>query len=153
MSLHQNKTFFMYRLFVLIGVIFFCVACEKEITATKRSARELLTEKEWVLASYGYDDNKNGNIDASEENIKECEKDNNYLFKNNGSGYVFDNILKCGNGVSDHTFNWYFINGDTALDFVFGTVKILLLSENELVVYHDVGTGSDAIRFFVKFNR
>ena len=148
-----NKTFFMYRLFVLIGMVFFCVACEKEITASNRSARELLTEKEWVLASYGYDDNKNGSIDASEESIKDCEKDNNYLFKDNGSGYVYDNILKCGNGVSDHTFNWQFSNGNTELDFVFGRAKILLLNEKELVVYYDTANGSDAIRFFVKFKR
>jgi hypothetical protein len=143
----------MYRLFVLIGMVVFCVACEKEITASAKPAKELLTEKEWVLTSYGYDDNKNGNIDASEESIKDCEKDNNYLFKDDGSGIIYDNILKCGNGISDHTFNWQLINGDTELDFVFGQLKILLLNERELVVYHDTANGNDALRFFVKFKR
>ena len=59
-------------------MVVFCVACEKEITPTTRSTIQLLTQKEWILTSYGYDENKNGNIDASEENIKDCEKDNSF---------------------------------------------------------------------------
>jgi len=109
----------MYKLFILFGVVVFCVGCEKKITPTAKPATQLLTQKEWILASNGYDENKNENIDLSEENIKDCEKDNSYVFKQDGSGNIFDNDLNCGNGLSDHTFNWQLVNNETELDFVF----------------------------------
>ena len=141
----------MYKLFALFGVVIFCFACEKEITQTAKPAAELLTQKEWILSSYGYDENKNGIIDQSEENIKDCEKDNSYAFKEDGSGNIFDNELNCGNGVSDHSFNWQFINNETGLDFVFGKTDILLLNENEFIIYHDTNYGSQVLRFIMRF--
>ena len=141
----------MFKLFILFGVVVFCVACEKEITPITKPATQLLTQKEWILASYGYDENKNGNIDPSEENIKDCEKDNSYIFKQDESGNIFDNDLKCGNGVTDHTFNWQLVNNETGLDFVFGRASILLLTEDEFIIYQDIGNGNDIIRFIVRW--
>ena len=140
----------MYKLFALIGVVIFCFACEKEITQTIKPAAQLLTQKEWILTSYGYDDNKNGIIDPSEESIKDCEKDNSYSFKQDGSGNIFDNALNCGNGISDHSFNWQFINNETGLDFVFGKTDILLLNENEFIIYHNTNNGNQVLRFIMR---
>ena len=141
----------MYKLFALIGVVVFCFACKKEITETAKPAAQLLTQKEWILTSYGYDENKNGIIDPSEENIKDCEKDNSYAFKQDGSGNIFDNQLNCGNGISDHSFNWQFINNETGLDFVFGSMNILLLNENDFIIYQDTNNGNHVLRFLIRF--
>lgn len=141
----------MYKLFVLTGALIFFSACDKEIARqTPPSIVELLTQKEWILTSYGYDDNKNGVIDPSEESARDCEKDNSYLFKPNGTGNVYDNALTCGNGITDHTFNWTFINNETGLDFVFGIANILTLNENDLVVYYEIGSG-DVTKFIMRF--
>ena len=141
----------MYRLFVLLGTLTFCGGCDKQVTPTIPSATELLTQKEWMLTNYGFDENKNGIIDISEESARDCEKDNRYLFIANGTGQVYDNMLTCGNGVSDHTFNWKFINNETTLDFVVGLTHILKLNKNELIVYHDSNDGNESTRFIMYF--
>jgi len=141
----------MLRLIGFITVIAFCVACEKEIVLNKKSATVLLTQKEWKLVSYGLDENKNGIIDPSEESIKDCEKDNDYDFNNDGTGKVFENTLNCGNGINDHSFNWQFINNETGLDFVHGQVNILALTENDMVVYHETAFGNGTIRFIMTY--
>ena len=141
----------MYKLFILFGVVVFWGGCEKEIIPNTKSTTQLLTQKEWILASYGYDENKNGNIDPSEENIKDCEKDNSYIFKQDGSGNIFDNDFNCGNGISDHTFNWQLVNNETGLDFVFGIANILLLTEDEFIIYQDTNNGNDILRFIMRY--
>ena len=123
----------MCKLFLVI-VLAFCLGCEKEITRTNKPAIQLLTQIEWILTSYGYDKDKDGVIDPSEENIKDCEKDNSYLFKQDGSGNIFENALNCGNGISDHSFNWQFVDNETGIDFVFGRADILLLNEHDFII-------------------
>ena len=135
----------MYKLFALIGVVVFCFACKKEITETAKPAAQLLTQKEWILTSYGYDENKNGIIDPSEENIKDCEKDNSYIFKPDGSGNIFENALNCGNGVSDHSFNWQFVNNEAEIDFVFGRAAILLLNEFDFIISDNTNNANEVL--------
>lgn len=123
---------------MILAILALNTACKKENTAIQKSAVELLTQKEWILSGYGFDDNKNGVIDNAEESIRDCEKDNTSLFRTNGTGGQFDNTLSCGNGISEQSFTWKFIKGEKALDFTTGIADILKLDENELIIYHDL---------------
>ncbi|HKZ67167.1 MAG TPA: hypothetical protein VJ111_12450 [Chitinophagaceae bacterium] len=100
------------------------------------SATELLTQKSWTLLSYGYDHNANGLIDASEESIRDCEKDNRYSFAIDGNGLFEDNSLSCGNGIAEMPFTWRLIKDET-LDFLYAVAKISRLDEVQLIIYHE----------------
>jgi hypothetical protein len=125
----------MYIRFTLLGI--FAAGIDKEEMQSVKTSNELLTQKTWKLASHGYDLNNNKNIDADEENIQACEKDNTYSFYASGTGLFEDNTLSCGNGISEHVFRWRFVDQEKALDFVFGALNILKLDENVLILYND----------------
>jgi hypothetical protein len=78
---------------LLIGFLAFTISCDKdnETVIEKKSATELLTQKNWVLTSFGHDYDSNGIVEGSEEEIQECQKDNTYLFKTNGEGEYSEN--------------------------------------------------------------
>jgi hypothetical protein len=120
---------------ILSGILAVTVSCKKNYAS--ESATELLTQKIWTLVSYGYDYNANWVIDASEESIRDCEKDNRYSFTIDGNGLYEDNSLSCGNGISELPFTWKLINGDTTLDFIFGLVKMSRLDDEQLIIYHE----------------
>jgi len=130
----------MFLKLVLSAILAVAFSCKKDIE--KKSATELLTQKTWTLVSYGYDHNANGIIDAAEESIRDCDKDNKYSFNTNGTGLFEDNILSCGNGISEMPFTWKFINNETTIDFLTGIVKILRLNDGQLVISNnDISTG------------
>jgi hypothetical protein len=108
------------------------ISCNKD-EDNKKSGMELMTQRAWILSSYGYDNNGNQQIDPSENNIQPCEQDNNYVFRSNGSGRFSDLGLLCG-GPSDHEFNWRFINHDTQLELGINIISILALDEQQLVI-------------------
>ena len=103
-----------------------------------KPAAQLLTQKAWILTSTGVDENRNGLIDAIEESICECEKDNCYKFNVNGTGLVEESSLECGNGVLEMPFCWRLVNNDTAIDCNNAHFKILRLSEDELIIYQEI---------------
>lgn len=123
----------------LLAIVTLILSCKKENSNSHEPATAtiLLTQKSWTLASYGYDHNANGLIDASEESIRDCEKDNRYSFIIGGNGLYEDNILSCGNGISEMPFTWRLINNETTLDFLSAAVQISRLNEVQLIIYHD----------------
>lgn len=94
----------MFLKFILSAILAVTLSCKKNDVL--KPATELLTQKSWTLASYGYDHNANGLIDASEESIRDCEKDNKYSFTIDRNGLYEDNNLSCGNGISEMPFTW-----------------------------------------------
>jgi len=125
----------MYIKFILLGI--FALGCVKENINSKKTSEQLLTQKSWKLVSHGYDHNNNKLVDIAEENIQECEKDNTYSFYLSRSGLFEDNSLSCGNGISDHPFNWQLTHGEKVLDFIVGTLNIFKLDEEEMILYGD----------------
>lgn len=125
--------FLKYTLPVIIAVT---LSFKKKEAA--ESATELLTQKPWILVSYGFDENANGIIDASEESICDCEKDNNYNFNRDGTGVYEENTLSCANGISEMPFTWKLINDETSLDFLFGRAKISWLTSEQLIILYDI---------------
>ena len=85
----ENKTA-MFRI-ILITIIGISISCRKEETDKNLSVVELLTQKPWVLTSYGTDENGNGLIDAAEESIEDCQKDNTWFYYADGTGF-FDEL-------------------------------------------------------------
>lgn len=99
-----------------------------------KTPEENLTQKPWRLLSYGFDSNKNGLIDANEESIRDCEKDNSYTFNKDGSGMVAENAMICDNNNPVNQFAWTLTNNDTVLDFYYGKAYVLQLTADRLLI-------------------
>ena len=119
----------------MIALFLLVIRCKAETTIL--SPVELLTRRPWMLSGYGFDENKNGRIDADEESIEPCEKDNLYFFYKNGSGMFMENGLSCATGITELPFAWKLVSNNSALDFQYAVIKILLLSFDSLIIYHD----------------
>ncbi len=115
------------------------MGCDKEKTdlAQKKTAAQMLTQKEWILTGAGFDDNKNGILDDTENTIQEYQKDNSYIFYINGTGSSLDNILSCGSPVNTD-FPWQFLQNDTKLLILTEQLFILQLDEEKLVLNPDL---------------
>lgn len=96
------------------------------------SAEEMLIEKPWKLISYGYDNNTNGMIEANEESIRDCDKDNTYTFNKDGSGVFNENSKICDGNDPINRFNWTLTENDAVLDFYLGKANIVKLSNESL---------------------
>lgn len=115
---------------------------------TDKTPEENLTQKPWRLLSYGFDSNKNGLIDANEESIRDCEKDNSYTFNKDGSGMVAENAMICDNNNPVNQFAWTLTNNDTQLDFYYGTAYILKLDADNLFIAH---SNTDEVKLLLKY--
>lgn len=114
-----------------LGFLSALLSCNKDEKTISKSKEELLTQKEWTLASVGFDDNKNGLVDANEELIKECERDNSLRFNLDGTASFVDNGLQCG-GPQNGTFNWVLTNNKSELLVDGNRARILQLDDREL---------------------
>lgn len=125
--------------FILALLAIVIMGCDKEKTdlAQKKTAAQMLTQKEWILTGAGFDDNKNGILDDTENTIQECQKDNTYIFYSNGTGSSLDNILSCGSPVNND-FTWQFLQNDTKLLILTEQLFILQLDEEKLVLNPDL---------------
>lgn len=135
--------------FVLLILLAVSLSCKKK--DVEKSTTQLLTQKTWTLVSYGYDHNANGIIDAAEETIRDCDKDNSYTFSTDGTGVFDDNTLTCGNGISEMPFTWKLINNETTIDFLTGMVTILRLNDEQLIISHHVSAGLESPRYIETF--
>jgi hypothetical protein len=136
------------RMIILIVLIFVTSSFRKEETNKFLSVAELLTQKPWILTSYGTDANENGLIDAGEESIKDCQKDNTWHYYMDGTGSFEDNFLSCANGIDQLPFTWKLLRNETTIDFFFDSLKILHLNEQELMLHKEL---NDANGHCVKF--
>ncbi|HET6994060.1 MAG TPA: hypothetical protein VFI06_03710 [Chitinophagaceae bacterium] len=125
----------------LAGAFVLLLSCKKEKINSPRekSFAELLTQKEWILAGYGFDDNGNGKLDAAENLIQDCEKDNSYRFNAPDIGTTRDNALSCG-GPGETQFSWQLLNNNTQLEIESNPFSILLLNENSMELNHPLLT-------------
>jgi hypothetical protein len=124
---------------ILAIVVIVVMGCDKEKTdpAPKKTAAELLTQKEWILTGAGFDDNKNGILDDAENTILDCQKDNSFVFYNNGTGSSLDNTLFCGSPVNTD-FTWQFLENAAKLVIQTEQLFILQLDEEKLVLNPDL---------------
>ena len=144
----------MYLKIIITTFLAISIGCKKdkeEVVISPKSVVELLTQKPWKLVSHGVDHNDNNTIDTDEDLIKDCEKDNLYIYETNGNALFLDNILICGDGITEFPFTWKLIDNNTALDFTYSISKIHSLNENELSVYHEASLNGQIKKFFAVF--
>lgn len=125
--------------FLFAGMIAICVSCKKDNDSppVSKSVIQLLTQKEWILKSVGFDDNRNNILDDHENTIADCQKDNSYIFNANGSGKSLDNATNCGSPINTD-FTWSLPDNDTALEIGPAKLQISRINENDLVLISDI---------------
>ena len=138
--------------FYLLGplaaiAIFGCTKNSNEKSSVP-SGTEMLTARPWRLLSYGFDSNRNGLVESSEGAIKDCEKDNTYVFNKGGVGIVNENSNVCSGVDPSHQFIWALKNNNTVLDFYFGVAYISKLTTDSLVISD---TNSDQVKLLLTY--
>ncbi len=126
-------------------VIVLTIACNKATVSTPVptptpapvKVEELLTQKEWVLTSIGFDENKDGLIDATEEQITDCQKDNTIKFNTDGTGFSKDRGLPC-NVASEADFNWILATDNMTLVINGNKILSLKIDKNEFMYTPEV---------------
>src|SRR5258705_5808659 len=109
-----------------------CITCNKENEMLNRMTG-LLIEKSWKFEIYGLDENNNGIIEDSENNMLACETDDTYTFYANGGGVFKGGTVPCSMGETPIiSFNWRFINNGTELAIFAAPETINKLDENFL---------------------
>lgn len=86
---------------VLLSFLCLCgfYSCQKEVEV-KESRRELLTGRKWIVdrVLYSVDNSTPGDITSI--SYKDCERDDEYEFRNDNSFERTDGTLLCGNAVA-----------------------------------------------------
>ncbi len=113
----------------------------------------LLIEKSWKFEIYGLDENNNGIIEESENNMLSCETDDVFTFYANGGGIFEGGTIPCSIGESPVvSFNWRFENNGTELAVFASPEKINQLDENVLEVYYmDVNSQGQPVKYIRRF--
>jgi hypothetical protein len=149
--LFLKHTIMLFRITLLSALLTF-LACSKKSQEEPKTPAELLTQHNWILSAYGYDHNQNGIVDMPENSIQDCEKDNTYTFNLNGTGIHVENLISCGNGISEMSFAWKFIKQQSSIEIGFNELKILKLNENEFAMYTELeNAGLQPIKFITSF--
>ena len=135
----------------LLSLISF-IACSKEDKTLERNTK-LLIEDRWKFEKYGLDENNNGSIEESENNMLPCEADDTYAFYANGNGFYQGGPEPCSLGeTAIINFNWRFENNYTELAIFAAPEKISQLDENILEVYYiDVNSQGQPVKYIRRF--
>ena len=145
------KTITPMLILCLFSAIVF-ISCSKENKILERNTR-LLIEDRWVFERYGLDENNNGVVEETENNILPCEADDSYAFYANGSGFYEGGAEPCSLGETTIiNFNWRFENNCTELAIFAAPEKINQLNENILEVYYmDVNSQGQPVKYIRRF--
>ena len=128
------------------------VSCNKEDKILERNTK-LLIEDQWKFERYGLDENNNGSIEESENNMLPCEADDIYAFFANGNGFYQGGPEPCSLGeTAIINFNWRFENNCTELAIFAAPEKISQLDENILEVYYiDINSQGQPVKYIRRF--
>ena len=137
----------------LFSAIFF-TSCSKEADNPLDRQTALLIEKSWKFEMYGLDENNNGVVEESENNMLACEIDDKFTFLANGTGVFEGGATPCSMGEpAVINFNWSFSNNGTELAIFAAPEKINKLDENILEVYYmDQNSQGQPVKYIRRFN-
>ena len=138
------------RVSLLLAIAF--ISCSKENKILERSTRFLIGDR-WVFERHGLDENNNGIVEETENNMLPCEVDDTYAFFANGSGFYEGGPVPCSMGETTIiNFNWRFENNCTELAIFAAPEKISQLDENILEVYYmDVNSRGELVKYIRRF--
>lgn len=128
-------------------------ACKK---SSSKSKTELLTQSAWKINAMGIDANMNGTIDNGESVMDDCQADNTYTFKTDGSGSTDEGANVCGGEPQTSSFAWSFKSNETVInadnDTFGGDFNISSLTDSEFKAYQDEDLGGgNTMRVLVIF--
>ena len=128
------------------------ISCNKEDKILERNTK-LLIEDQWKFERYGLDENNNGSIEESENNMLPCEADDIYAFFTHGNGFYQGGPEPCSLGeTAIINFNWRFENNCTELAIFAAPEKISQLDENILEVYYiDINSQGQPVKYIRRF--
>ena len=131
---------------------FVFISCNKQDDTINRNTA-LLIEKSWKFEMYGLDENNNGIIEATENNMLACEEDDVFTFYANGSGAFEGGTTPCSMDEPPIiSFNWRFENNGTELAVFAAPEKINKLDENTLEVYYmDQNSLGQPVKYIRRF--
>ncbi|HET6769757.1 MAG TPA: hypothetical protein VFH08_20255 [Chitinophagaceae bacterium] len=137
-----------------IFTFIFLTACKKETDDVIDRQTALLIEKSWKFEMYGLDENNNGVIEESENNMLACELDDIFTFHANGTGVFAGGTTPCSVGEpAVINFNWSFSNNGTELAIFAAPEKINKLDETILEVYYmDQNSQGQPVKFIRRFS-
>ena len=118
-----------------------CKKGEGTITETKT---DILVKSAWTVDSYGVDTNMDMQLTGSENEIKNCDKDNTYSFSANGTLVRNNGALKCSSEPTTETGTWQLFLNETKIDLFGNGYFIKSLTNNRLELYNP-GSSSNAI--------
>jgi hypothetical protein len=125
-------------------------ACHKSNSSSNNNTNDpsartvLLTKASWKFDTSGADFNKDGIIDAGDNTLEPCFKDNTYQFNTDSTGTADNGALKCN--VSDpqtFPFTWSFSNkGDSVISsnadpILANGINIFSMTDTKIVLYKD----------------
>ena len=138
---------------IIIGLLAFVfISCNKQVDLINHNTG-LLIDKSWKFEIYGLDENNNGVIEESENNMLSCEADDVFTFYANGGGVYEGGATPCSIGEPTIiNFNWRFENNGTELAVFAAPEKINRLDENTLEVYYmDVNSLGQPVKYIRRF--
>jgi hypothetical protein len=127
-----------------ILVIFCLAACGKESgSQSGQTKTDLLTSSPWKIDQIGVDADKNGSIDLP-QTLQNCELDNTFTFKKDGTGIFDEGATKCNDtDPQSGSYSWSFINNESGISGDIpqlgfsGNATINTLSSTSFVLYKD----------------
>lgn len=144
-----NIALSVFGTFLLVTMI----SCKKNSTTMLTSSRtQLLTQQAWKSDFHGLDENNNGIIEPSENDMPSCQTDDQYSFNSNGTGLYSSGILKCAADDSTTIFTWALSNNDTQLTIFAFTQTVSKLDNNTLEVYYeDQNSTGQTVKYITTF--
>jgi len=139
-----------------ITISFFSViifaSCSKEEDIMARETAYLVREP-WRFERHGLDENNNGIIEESENNMLDCETDDVFKFYNTCTGVFSAGTNACSLVEPDTiNFEWRLLNNGTELGIFAAAEMINRLDENILEVYYmDEDTLGNPVKYIRRF--
>jgi len=146
------KTITLKLIAISLFSAFVFISCNKQNDVINRNTG-LLIEKSWKFEIYGLDENNNGVIEESENNMLTCEADDVYTFYANGGGVFEGGMVPCSMGETPViNFTWRFVNNCTELAIFAAPEKINKLDEDILEVYYmDLNSQGQLVKYIRRF--
>ncbi|HET9825044.1 MAG TPA: hypothetical protein VFP87_06895 [Chitinophagaceae bacterium] len=128
-------------------------SCKKNsVNTVIKSRTELLTQTAWKYELHGLDENNNGVVDASENDMPYCQTDDIFTFNSNGNGVYLSGDLLCAPDDSTTNFTWSFANNETQLTIFAFPQNIGKLDDNTLEIYYeDQNSTGQTVKYITRF--
>ena len=123
---------------LIFSILLIFISCQKQdrIVFPHETVTDLLTQQQWSIKAAGFDDNLNGHVDLTENQLTDCQSDNTYTFNKGGSGSIQEGGEICS-PANDLLFTWALQNDDKEIVINHQRYFIVRVTDDELVLKVD----------------